>query len=312
MGTPDQPLLIGEVHTGLLQHSSALPQADVTKRLQLKYGEPVHTIERPMRYAVSPLMLTGVDCQIGTTGSVRVVGVALSRSTIIGGHILQAASSGRVRRSARTRRAEWSHYVGAPGVLETIGRPIPEQVNREFLTEERPAGLDLKAINFWLMDQVQAGPGLDRRPPFRTARTRLRWTAMSSPVARIHFSIEGPNLRSLRLDLPEGALEDWSAVASFCEDIALHDWLLSCLLQVMDRVGVGRQHEEGLAHRLQPIVDHLLHLWMPATRADEEFLSLWSRLDRRVGFSRQWETSANWIRDQIGVGHYYRRSERLW
>jgi hypothetical protein len=313
MGTPDSPLLIGEVHTGLLQHSSALPPSDVVDLLRLRPGEGVRTIERPMRYAVSPVVLTGVDCRLGTAGGVRVVGTLLSRSTVIGGHVLQASSVARIRRGARGRRAEWSRYLAAPGELETMGRPIPEQVTLDFLAEERSAaGLDLAALNVRLMDTVQASSGLDRRPPFRTARTRLRWVAELSGTSRIHFGLEETNLRSLRLGIPESELAGWSAVASFCEDIALHDWLLSCLLQMMDRVGVGRQHEEGLAHRLQPIIDHLLHLWMPASRADEEFLPLWLGLDRRVGFSRQWETSANWIRDQIGVGYLYRRPDRLW
>lgn len=312
-GTANGPLLIGEVHTGLLQHSSALPPSEVVELLRLRPGEGVRTIERPMRYAVSPSMLTGVDCRFGTAGGTRVVGALLSRSTVIGGHVLQTSSFGRIQPTPSGRRTAWHRYLAMPGELEIIGRPVTEQVRANFLTEEgRATGLDLAAVNVRVMDSVQAAAGLDRRPPFRTTRTRLRWIAEPSTPSRVRFGLGETNLRSLRVGMPQIDLGGWSAVASFCEDIALHDWLLSCLLQIMDRVGVGRQHQEGLAHRLQPIVDHLLHLWMPASRADEQFLPLWLGLDRRAGFSRQWETSANWIRDQIGVGYLYRRSERRW
>src|SRR5690242_17032900 len=111
MGNSDGPLLVGEIHTGLLQHSSALPVSDVVEILQLRPGDSVRTVERPMRHAISPSMLTGVDCRLGAAGGVRVIGALLSRSTVVGGHVLQTSSFGRIHARQRGRRTEWSRYL---------------------------------------------------------------------------------------------------------------------------------------------------------------------------------------------------------
>jgi hypothetical protein len=40
---------------------------------------------------------------------------------------------------------------------------------------------------------------------------------------------------------------------------------------------------------------------MPAARLDLELTTVWESLERRPGFSRQWQASVNRIRDQIAL-----------
>src|SRR4051812_47627384 len=94
--TADQAVLValGVVHTGLLQHSTALSAAACQRILALLPGERVHTFERPISYAVSPELLTGVDCQLaGAAGAApRAVGSVATRAAITGGHVLQGSA----------------------------------------------------------------------------------------------------------------------------------------------------------------------------------------------------------------------------
>lgn len=52
---------------------------------------------------------------------------------------------------------------------------------------------------------------------------------------------------------------------------------------------------------LRPLVDHLLHLWMPQARVDRTLNALWQELEETPGFSRQWTSLAQRIRDQLAV-----------
>src|SRR6266487_5669239 len=56
------PLTIGEVHTGLLLTSTAVSADTAAALLSVLPGSSVRTRERPVRYAWSPEVLTGVDC----------------------------------------------------------------------------------------------------------------------------------------------------------------------------------------------------------------------------------------------------------
>src|SRR5690349_15857270 len=55
-------LTFGEIHTGLLQNSTALSGDRVSALLDLVVGERVRRFERPIAHTVSPDRLTGVDC----------------------------------------------------------------------------------------------------------------------------------------------------------------------------------------------------------------------------------------------------------
>lgn len=302
----DAQLLIGEVHTGLLQNSVALPAAAVARILRVRPGERVRTHDRPIRHAVSPAVLTGVDCRLYAARSPRVVGVVASHAAVTGGHVLQTSSFARVVAGGRARRAAWSAYLSRPGVVETLGRPLAEDAGEDFLSADRAAtGVDLDAINAWLMGVVQSSHGLDRRAPIRVPRTKLRWVARLTATPRVHFVVEEDFLRSLHIGFVAQEPDPWPSVVTFCEDVARHDWLLTGLLHTMDKA-LDARHED-LVRRLRPVFDHLLHLWMPAARTHRSLAPLWPSLEREAGFSRQWETSATWIRDQVGIATLGRR-----
>jgi len=268
-------------------------------------GERVRRSERPIAHAVSPDLLTGVDCRLVTSSGARVrgVGTAVSRATITGGHILQGSAYSHVVRSKADRRLPWSHYLSRPGIIEALGKMDRADLAGGFLTaKSAPVSLDLGAISGRAMDMVQRSPELDRTPPFKTARTRLRWVVAvdDGPPAdsRAQFTIDSATARTLRLTIRE---DDLPAAVELCEDLALHDWLLTALLKLIERSRIGASPRPQVVDRLRPAIDYLLHLWMPTARLDESMLALWGSLERQPGFTKQWEASVSRIRDQVAL-----------
>ncbi|WP_148086343.1 SCO2521 family protein [Micromonospora sp. HM5-17] len=296
-------LTLGEVHTGLLQNSTALSLDHTTQLLDLLVGQRVRRSERPIAYAVSPDQLTGVDCRLPTASGrvTRGVGTVVSHAAVTGGHVVQGSTYTRLDRAASNRRLIWSHYLSRPGRVETIGKVDFSDVAQGFLSPApQPQTLNLGAVSARLMDVVQSSPRLDRRPPFRTKRTRLRWAIRPAPDAtaepRGTFRVESDTLRTLELTAPH---DDVSALVELCEDLALHDWLLTTLLSLMEFSLTGPGTRAQKIDRLRPAIDCLLHLWMPAARLDESVLPVWRDLEHRPGFTRQWQTSVTRIRDQV-------------
>jgi hypothetical protein len=295
-------LVLGEVRTGLLQNSTALSKIDAAHLLDLVMGERVRVSERPIHHAASPERLVGVDCPLSSQSraSVRGVGTVLTRAAVTEGHVLQGSAYTRIRPGAG-RRLPWAHYLGHPGLVETIGRSNDEDLARGFLGPARPPGaLDLGAICDRAMDEVQRSPRLDRRITLRTAPTSLRWAAApdADPAGTLQFTVVSPTLRTLRVAVASERLE---AAVTLCEDLALHDWLLTTLLTMIDRHLTSAASDARNVGRLRPAIDHLLHLWMPAARVDEELLPVWERMERRPGFTRQWNACVSRIRDQVTV-----------
>lgn len=308
-------LILGEVHTGLLQHSTSLSPPLCRHILELVHGEPARQFERPIAYTVSPDLLAGVDCFLPTDSGAKVrgVGTVVHRASLTGGHVLQGSAIVHITRGTTGRRLPWPHYLARPGEVETIGKLDPTAVVRGFLAAKpAPRGealLGLGAISGRLMDVIQSAPELDRRPPFRMARTRLRWAAVLAPEPQgvadqpedptqpAVFVIEGPQLRTVRLRCQR---HQAGAVAQLCEDLARHDWLLTALLELVERsrIGTGSSHT---IDRLRPVVDHLLHLWLPGARVDPSLLDVWEELERRPGFSRQWHALKDRVRDQLAL-----------
>ncbi|MGY0237130.1 SCO2521 family protein [Longispora urticae] len=297
-------LTVGEVHTGLLQHSASLPPDDVSRVLAVVPGERVRRRARPIAHAVSPDVLTGVDCPLATRSGRRApaVGTTVSRALITGGHVLQVSTRAVIEPAATGRRLPWSHYLARPGVLERRGAWAAGDLVPGFLSPARaPGTLDLGGIATGLMDDIQLSPLLDGVRPFNTPRTRLRW-ALVAPgadgVRRIELTVEKDGLRTLLLTGPP---EEIPAVVELCEDLALHDWLLSTLLGLIERADIGGRSWARTLGRLRPAVDTLLHLWMPAARLDDRVLDVWEALERRPGLSRQWHTSVGRVRDQLAM-----------
>lgn len=297
-------VLMGEVHTGLLHHSSAITPVRAARLLDVVLGERVRRSDRPISYLLSPSQLTGVDCLLPAVAGAKIrgVGTVVSRAAITGGHVVQGSAFTQVRRSPQARRQAWSYYLAQPGVVETLSKTNGRQLADGFLDGLSPgAHLDLGAIGRRAVDAVQDQRDIDHRAPFRSARTKLRWVVPPADADqdRVVFGVQNEAVRTVRLpnrDLPV------TAVAELCEDLALHDWLLTTLLSLIERSRIGSGSRAEIIDRLQPAIDFLLHLWMPAARTDEALLDVWHGVEQRPGFSRQWQVSVDRVRDQLALG----------
>jgi hypothetical protein len=297
------PLTIGEVHTGLLLTSTAVSDDTVAELLGIVPGRSVRTRQRPIRYAWSPEVLTGVDCSAPIAGGreVRVVGTPTTQLSLTDGRIIQARTHAVFRQDPVGRRRPWSHYLAQPGVLELLDKASEESLAAGFLHGPVTAAvLDLGAVNARVLASVQRGAGLDRNPPFRSRRTRLRWSAEYSDLEQqIVFTLGADGQRTVRLRAAE---PDPRALADFCADLALHDWLLSTLLDIVDRALARSRPAPEVIRMLRPGVDHLVHAWMPAAHVSKTLDRIWQELDLRAGFSLQWQTTVQRIRDQLSIG----------
>jgi hypothetical protein len=290
-------LTLGEVHTGVIQHSAAVSGELADELLALVGGIAVRRGERPIAYAVSPDVLTGVDCSLPGRGArTRVVGTVVSRAMITAGQVLQGSAFTQVEPAAVNRRQPWSHYLARPGVVEALGRLMPEQITN---TARRERDLDLGAVAVQTMETVQGNARLDHGSRFKAPRTVLWWAARTDPGdPRMTFTVNGDLTRAVDLRADGLCAPD---VARFCEDLALHDWLLTTVVRLVDLARVGAVAQERVVARLRPAIDHLLHVWMPAARVDPALAELWTFLDRYPGLTRQWQTTVDRIRDQLAL-----------
>jgi len=280
-----------------------VPAEETLRLLDLVAGEQVRISERPIAYARSAELLVGVDCGLGPAGparAVRGVGTARQRAAITGGHVVQGSAYASVVRAGRSGRLPWSHYLARPGIVETLGRTRWDEVADAFATEPDATTLDLGAVAARVADRVQrtaAGGGQTR---LKSARTRLRWIAdPDGDEPAIRFSVQEHHLRILHV---RGTGLPPAEIAAFCEDVALHDWLLTTLIELVRKSAIGILERDEALRRLIPAIDCLLHLWMPGARGTEADARLWEALERRPGFTRQWDTLVRRIRDQLSVG----------
>jgi hypothetical protein len=299
-------LIAGEVHTGLLRGPDPVTSDQARRLVDLVVGEPVLVSQRPIAYVRSPEMPVGVDCGLGAAGAarqVRGVGTALQRAAITGGHVVQGSAYAAFVSGDGGGRRPWSHYLTRPGVIETLGRTRWDETAAALAAPERPgAALDLGAMAGRTADRVQRAVPARGTVRLRSPRTRLRWVAsVEEPDAapRVGFSVGVGDLRVLRLTVRGVPAAELAAV---CEDVAMHDWLLSALLEIIGKSAIGAVPRQQALERLLPAIDYLLHLWMPGARGDELTAEVWDVLERRPGFSRQWNTLVHRIRDQLSVG----------
>ncbi|MEU4217781.1 SCO2521 family protein [Actinoplanes sp. NPDC026623] len=300
-------LIAGEVHTGLLRGPDPVTSDQARRLVDLVVGEQVLVSERPIAYVRSPEMPIGVDCGLGAAGparQVRGVGTALQRVAITGGHVVQGSAYAAFVRGDGGVRRPWSHYLTRPGVIETLGRTRWEETAAALAAPERPgSALDLGAMAGRAADRVQRSVAAGGTVRLRSPRTRLRWVASveepDAGVSRVGFSVGAGDLRVLRLTVRGVPAAELAAV---CEDVAMHDWLLSALLEIIGKSAIGAMPRQQALERLLPAIDYLLHLWMPGARGDELTADVWDVLERRPGFSRQWDTLVHRIRDQLSVG----------
>ncbi|MGN9912500.1 SCO2521 family protein [Phytohabitans sp. LJ34] len=302
-------LTLGEVHTGFLRNSTSVSPGRSAHVLRLVEGERVRRSARPLPYAVSPDVLRGVDCKLVAASKARhrAIGTVVTRAAITGGHVLQGSAFTRVICSETDRRLSWPHYLTRPGIVEALGKVDSTDLADGFLSEAYPPdSLDLGAMCTEVMHQVQTSSELDQKAPLRTQRTHLRWAAIDGDDEHlVLFAIEERGLRTLRL---RGDSRDTAAIAEVCADIALHDWLLTCLQSLIEGSDIGAVDRAQVVRKFGPAIDHLLHLWMPAARVDRD---VWEALERRPGMTRQWVASVNRIRDQLAAGTIVMLSESV-
>jgi hypothetical protein len=296
-------LTIGEVHTGLLLTSTAVSTDTAARLLAILPGGSVRTRQRPVRYAWSPEVLTGVDCLAPNAHKreVRVVGTPTTRVSLTDGRIVQAATHATLRHDPTGRRRQWAHYLAQPGVLEVLGQESEDNLAAGFLGGQgNGKALDFGAVNIRALAAIQRSEELDQNPPFRTRRTHLRWSAQNSESAQeIAFTLVDEGLRTVRLRT-EGA--DPRALADFCADLALHDWLLSVLGELVERAVARSRPAAELIGMLRPGIDHLVHAWTPAAHVSRPLVEIWDEFDRNSAFSLQWQKTVERIRDQLSAG----------
>lgn len=298
-------LILGEAVTSLLRHSVPLSPERAGSVLGPGADDQPHGVGRPIAHLASAGRLTGVDCRLPTTGGARVraVGTVAHRAAITGGRVVQAFAMVRLARDRSGSRRRWPHYLARPGTLDLLSGADEDDLAGGFLAAPGSGrSLDLGAVAARTLAAVQGGAGLDGCPPFPAAPTSLRWAvagpepdARSGPAAI--FQTHGVH-RTLRLTCPE----EWAVAAvGVCEDVALHDWLLTMVLVFIERSGLDSAPGRRALERLRPVISELFHLWMPAARIDGPARALWDDLERRYGLGRQWRASVDRIRDQIGL-----------
>ncbi|MGR6970289.1 SCO2521 family protein [Streptomyces cynarae] len=305
-GQSARPVLAcGEVRTCLLPSFHALDGRAAAQLLRLRADEHVRVSERPNLYALSPDVLTGVDCRLPTSNGakVRAVGTVAARAALTEGRVLQATAYFSAPSAGPDTRRPWGHYLVRPGLVEPFGK-LPEQATAEGVLRGGARGeLDLGMIAEGLLAQLLRHPLLDHKAPFKSRRTHLRWVARRAPEGEgpslQRFTLAEHGLRTVELRLPEDVPA--AAAAGLCEDLALHDWLLTTVVHMLDSSRLGAADGPSAVLALRPAVDHLLHLWMPRAHVDRTLGHLWDVLEREPGFTRQWQTLVQRIRDQLAV-----------
>lgn len=299
-------LLVGEVRTAILRHSGAVSETVARDVLDLGPADVVRSTLRPSARTVSPDIVEGVHCRLPSGSGRRVegIGTVVSHAVIAGGRIVQASSRALVVPAAGTHRRDWSSYLARRGAIERFGRGSADDLIAGLLGPRRQGTLDLDAVAGRLLDRVQAAPALDGAVPLRAARTRLRFVIdLAGPVEAAapsppRFSLDDDNVRTLIFDAPLGTP---AALVTLCEDIACHDWLLTVVQRLVDTLDEAPGRADWIA-RVSPVVEQLLHLWMPGAHPEPDLMWVWSALEGRPGFSRQWTGIVDRIRnEQLGA-----------
>lgn len=302
MNTPI--LVVGEVRTAPLMNSVPLTPPGACTLLDLVAGARVRSAERPVPRAVSADVVHPVDCPLRTKSGTKArgTGTLLARARVTAGRVLQASARGTLV-TADARRRDWARHLERLGTIEVSGRATADDLAAGFPGTDAPGpALDPGAACAQLLARVQGAPSLDRVPAFRARRTRLRWSAALGADDRPGgvFTLRGATERTLHLRLPSARLADPREIAALCEDLALHDWLLTVVADVAERACAGPADPASL-RRLRPAVDHLLHVWMPGLDVPPALLAVWDDLEAAPGFTRQWRSCVDRIRDHMAM-----------
>ncbi|MFF5478213.1 SCO2521 family protein [Streptomyces sp. NPDC012935] len=306
---PGQPvravLVCGEVRTCLLPSLQTLDARAAAQLLRLRSDEHVRVSERPGMYALSPDVLTGVDCRLPASNGakVRAVGTVAARAALTEGRLLQSTAYFSLPAVGPDVRRPWGQYLVRPGLVEPFGKLAQGATAEGMLKGAGRGELDLGMIAEGLLAELRRHPLLDRRVPFKSSPTRLRWVARRATTgeraALTNFTVAEGGLRTMELRLPADIPP--AAAAGLCEDLALHDWLLTTVQHMLDNNRIDAIDGPSVVEALHPVVVHLLHLWMPRAHVDPALGHLWDVLEEKPGFSRQWENLSRRIRDRLAL-----------
>ncbi|MFD4456440.1 SCO2521 family protein [Nocardia sp. NPDC058480] len=300
--------LLGEVRTGLLPESRALSRVSAADLLTLVRGRRAQSRERPVTWAQSPVVHEGVDCRLATPNrsKVRAVGTVATHATIRGGRILQSSAMATVVAGGGTHRRSWGHYLGRIGTVETLTRLSPGiggQLVDGFLGPPDPTTvtLDPGAIAARLFTRVRTDLTLNQTPPIQTSAARLRWAAQVRPGVAPSLSFVLLDDETRLVSVVVGDETELAAAQRFCEDLAVHDWLLTVLTEVIDEAEMAELSGSSPAQVLAPLLEHLVHLWLPGALTPPPLRGLWNAVETDPGFTVQWNSRIGQLRDRVAV-----------
>lgn len=295
-----QEVVVGEVMTLLLRSSAPLePDSARDLLARLVPGSKPERFGHPVDRLMSADLQFGVDCQLSTPRGARprTIGVAAAHAVLTGGHVLQAAAHARIVHGETQHRRRWSYYASRPGYLEVQHKAAPGDLARGFLSAA-PDGtlLDLAGIAKQVVDQVNNGSEEEAASAtLHSSPMTFRW------VARVARSAGMPVVEFVRCEdgtFQIDAVTDPAylvALARFCEDVALHNWLLSTMAATFTD---STKTADGLGE-LGAALELLGHLWSPGEALDERLASLWTDLEARLYLSRGWRNQVTRVRDKI-------------
>ena len=297
-----QPWLgFGEVRTCLIQNLGTLSPSASVALMQLTPGSPVSKVDRPVRRVVSPDQVTGVDCrlQVAREGRGRAIGTVLSHAVVTNGRILQGTAHVALTEAGSKERREWRHYLRRQGVVEVLGSPKPHNIVDGYLADVSPArGLDLASISDRIIDEVQQSNTLNHTTALRASTAVVRWAATLAPNAKPTVGIAKSDLPNFHVIRLSGAPDDLSMLIRFCEEFALHEWLLTTVQDV-----IVPRAETDIARDRDPLdsllfaLNELVPLWMPPTHLSPDMKALWEAMESRTHYSRLFERQVARIRD---------------
>jgi hypothetical protein len=163
-----------------------------------------------------------------------------------------------------------------------------------------PAVLDLGGAGGQVIDMVHSRPDLhDKHVRLLTQPLTLRWTAL------VRHDAGQPSMDFLRfhdgrvhISAVTGA-EHVAGLVRFCEDVALHQWLLSTITDVLRGAASGDDLDD-----LGPALEYLGHLWSPGESGDDDLAYLWQSIEERYHLTRGWQNQLGRVRDQVLLRTY--------
>ena len=200
-------------------------------------------------------------------GRGRGIGTVLCHAVVTNGRILQGSAHVALAEATSKERREWRHYLRRQGVVEVLGSPKPHNIIDGYLADVSPArGLDLTSISDRIIDDVQQSDTLNHTTALRASTAVVRWAATLAPNAKPTVGIAKSDLPNFHVIRLSGAPDDLPMLIRFCEEFALHEWLLTTVQDVIvPRAETDIARDQDPLDSLLFALNELVPLWMPPT-----------------------------------------------